>query len=155
MGTPYQNIDHLYDGSAADTGKGSFIDKMFENINPYLMQAQTFLNGAKEINDATPGKEKRIISGPGGVSTFEDGFGNIHENVPNNRTAIIAKDLAQTIKGNYALTVEGDFYIKVMGNIHEEVTGAKNEHSSQGPQSESSGSTESPCLLYTSDAADE
>ena len=153
VGTPYQNIDHLYDGSAADTGKGSFIDRMFENINPYLMQAQTFLNGAKEINDATPGKEKRIISGPGGVSTFEDGFGNIHENVPNNRTAIIAKDLAQTIKGNYALTVEGDFYIKVMGNIHEEVTGAKNEHSSQGPQSESSGSTESPNLDTTGGAS--
>mgnify|MGYP001029613569 CR=1 FL=1 len=152
VGTPYQNIDHLYDGSAADTGKGSFIDRMFENINPYLMHAQTFLNGAKIINDATPGKEKRIVSGPGGVSTFEDGFGNIHENVPNNRTAIIAKDLAQTIKGNYALTVEGDFYIKVMGNIHEEVTGAKNEHSSQGPQSESSGSTESPNLDTTGGA---
>ena len=145
-GTPYQSVDHLYDGSPADTGSGSYIDKMFENINPYLMQAQTHLNGAKEINDATPGKEKKIISGPGGVSTFEDSHGNVHLNVPNNYTSIISKDKCETVKGNYTLTVEGDFHLKVMGNYHEEVTGSKNEHNSQGPQAESEGSSKSPDL---------
>ena len=42
------------------------------------------------------------------------------------------------------LTVEGDMYLKVMGNYHEEITGAHNEHQSNGPQSESSGSSDTP-----------
>ena len=42
------------------------------------------------------------------------------------------------------LTVEGDMYLKVMGNYHEEITGAKNQHQSNGPQSESSGSSDTP-----------
>ena len=150
-GTPYASVDHLYDGSPADTGNGSFIDKLFENINPYLMQAQTMLNGAKIINDATPGKEKQITSGPGGVTSFQDSFGNEHVNVPNNQTKIIAKDKCETIKGNYCLTVEGDFHLKVMGNYHEEVTGSKNEHNSQGPQAESEGKSTAPDLSTTGD----
>jgi len=145
-GTPYETVDHLYDGSPATSGKGSFIDKLFENINPYLMQSVSHLNGAREINDATPGKEKQIISGPGGVSKFQDAFGNEHTNVPNNQTCIIAKDKCETIKGNYSLTVEGDMYLKVMGNLHEEVTGSKNEHNSQGPQAEAEGESKAPDL---------
>ena len=145
-GTPYASVDHLYDGSPADTSSGSYIDKMFENINPYLMQAETALNGSKTINDATPGKEKKIVSGPGGVTNFEDSFGNVHLNVPNNYTSIISKDKCETVKGNYTLTVEGDFHLKVMGNYHEETTGSKNEHSSQGPQAESGGSSKAPNL---------
>ena len=42
------------------------------------------------------------------------------------------------------LTVEGDFYLKVMGNYHEEIVGAKNENKSNGPQSESEGSSSAP-----------
>ena len=154
-GTPFANVDNLYDVSITsdggqfgnkDTGGGggSYIDKMFQGINPYLMQTQSALNGAKVINDATPGKEKQITSGPGGVTSFQDSFGNEHVNVPNNQTKIIARDKCETIKGNYCLTVEGDFYLKVMGNYHEEITGAKNEHNSQGPQSESGGESKSP-----------
>ena len=148
-GTPYDSSGDIIGqnfttGGGGQGGKGSYIDKLFADMSPYLTEAQTFLNGAKIINDATPGKEKKIVSGPGGVSSFEDAYGNRHTNVPNNETKIIAKDKCETIKGNYCLTVEGDFYLKVMGNFHEEVTGAKNEHSSNGPQSESDGSTKAP-----------
>ena len=153
-GTPFADVDNLYDVSITSSqgqfgnkdtgGGGSYIDKMFQGINPYLMETKTSLNGSKVINDATPGKEKQITSGPGGVTSFQDSHGNEHVNVPNNQTKIIARDKCETIKGNYCLTVEGDFYLKVMGNYHEEITGAKNEHNSQGPQSESGGDSKSP-----------
>jgi hypothetical protein len=140
-GTPYANYkDGLDSGGKA----GSYIDKMFTGMNVLLAQTETFLNGAKIINDATPGLEKQIKQGPGGVTNFQDSFGNEHKNVPNNETKIIGKDKCETIKGNYVLTVEGDFYLKVMGNYHEEITGAKNENKSQGPQAESSGSSKQP-----------
>jgi hypothetical protein len=140
-GSPYANFQ---DGLDAGGKSGSYIDKMFTGMNQLLAQTETFLNGAKVINDATPGVEKQIHQGPGGVTTFQDSFGNEHKNVPNNETKIIAKDKCETIKGNYVLTVEGDFYLKVMGNYHEEITGAKNENKSQGPQAESSGSSKQP-----------
>ena len=155
-GTPYENVDNLYsDGTstvnmATKSGEmGSYIDQMFQDCNPYLMQVSTHLNGARIINDATKGKEKKVVSGPGGVSTFEDAFGNRHTNVPNNETKIIAKDKCENIKGNYCLTVEGDFYVKVMGNMHQEVAGSWNGHYSQGPQSEAEGSSSSPDLTGT------
>ena len=141
VGTPYAD----YQGGIAPGKKsGSFIDKMFSAIDTDLMEVVTHLNGAKDINDATPGVEKQIKQGPGGVSTFQDAHGNEHKNVPNNETKIIAKDKCETIKGNYVLTVEGDFYLKVMGNYHEEVTGAKNDNASQGPQAKSEGKTKNP-----------
>ena len=155
----YENVDDLYSegtstvNMATQSGEmGNYIDKMFQNCNPYLMQVSTHLNGARIINDATKGKEKRVISGPGGVSSFEDAFGNVHWNVPNNETKIIAKDKCENIKGNYCLTVEGDFYVKVMGNMHQEVEGSWNGHYSQGPQSESEGSSSSPDLTGGGDA---
>ena len=150
-GTPYENVDDLYSegtstvNMATQSGEmGNYIDKMFQNCNPYLMQVSTHLNGARIINDATKGKEKKVVSGPGGVSTFEDAFGNRHTNVPNNETKIIAKDKCENIKGNYCLTVEGDFYVKVMGNMHQEVEGSWNGHYSQGPQAESEGDSRQP-----------
>ena len=144
VGSPYdKKIDDAYNKKSGLQG-GSFIDNLFSEINPYLQETVQHLNGAKEINDATPGKEKKIVSGPGGVSSFQDAYGNEHVNVPNNQTKIIAKDKCETIKGNYVLTVEGDFYLKVMGNFNEEVTGAKNEHSSNGPQAKSKGSSKRP-----------
>ena len=141
VGTPFSSFD---DGVTGAGGGGSYIDKMFTAINTDLMEVVTHLNGAKDINDATPGVEKQIKQGPGGVCTFQDGHGNEHKNVPNNETKIIARDKCETIKGNYVLTVEGDFYLKVMGNYHEEVTGAKNDNASQGPQAESEGSSKKP-----------
>ena len=145
-GTPYKcgDLNSLYEG-AVIAGKGvSYIDNLFQGLDTELVNVQTFLDGSKVIHDSNPGKVKSIMSGPGGVSLFEDAYGNQHKNVPNNETKIIGKDKAETIKGNYVLTVEGDFYLKVMGNYHEEVTGAKNEHDSNGPQAESSGSSDSP-----------
>ena len=161
-GTPYQSVDGLYDqiigGVNTVTDKinegTSYIDKMFNGIVPELMQVSSSLNGARQIHDATPGKEKSIISGPGGVTSFQDGYGNEHINVPNNQTKIIAKDKCETIKGNYTLTVEGDFYLKVMGNFHEEVSGSKNEHNSQGPQSDAEGSSKTPDSDSTGGALD-
>ena len=141
VGTPFAD----YQGGIAPGKKsGSFIDNMFTAIDTDLMEVVTHLNGAKDINDATPGVEKQIKQGPGGVSTFQDAHGNEHKNVPNNETKIIARDKCETIKGNYVLTVEGDFYLKVMGNYHEEVTGAKNDNASQGPQAKSEGKTKNP-----------
>lgn len=133
---------------------GSYIDKMFQDMNPYMMQVQTMLNGASKIFDATPGKEKSIETGPGGVTDFQDSFGNRHTNVPNNDTKIVARDKCETIKGNYVLTVEGDFYLKVMGNYHEEIIGAKNENKANGPQSTSSGSSKAPDLSKAKAADD-
>ena len=137
--------------SKVESVSGSYIDGMFENTNPYLQQTYSALNGTRIIDDATKGKEKRMVTGPGGVSTFEDKFGNRHTNVPNNDTKICARDECKTVKGNHAMTVEGDFYLKVMGNMHFEVGGAWNTHVSQGPQSESSGDSQNP--TETSDAA--
>ncbi|MFL2865557.1 MAG: hypothetical protein ACJZ8Y_10115 [Pirellulaceae bacterium] len=152
VGSPYnKKVNDAYKNKSGLKG-GSFIDNLFSDINPWLQETVTHLNGAKEINDATPGKEKKIVSGPGGVSSFQDAYGNEHVNVPNNQTKIIAKDKCETIKGNYVLTVEGDFYLKVMGNFHEEVTGAKNEHSSNGPQAESKGKSKSPDTSTTGGA---
>ena len=138
VGTPYSSFDDAITGSGSG---GSYIDKMFTAINTDLMEVQTFLNGSKKINDATPGVEKQIEQGPGGVTDFQDAHGNVHKNVPNNETKITGRDKCETIKGNYVLTVEGDFYLKVMGNYHEEVTGAKNDNASQGPQAKSKGSS--------------
>ena len=138
VGTPFSSFD---DGVTGKGGGGSYIDKMFTGINTNLMEVVTQLNGAKVINDATPGIEKQITQGPGGVTDFQDAHGNTHKNVPNNETKIVAKDKCETIKGNYVLTVEGDFYLKVMGNYHEEVTGSKNDNASQGPQAKSKGSS--------------
>ena len=145
-GTPYKcgDMNSIYDNKGVTIKGLSYIDNMFQNLDTELMEVTTFLDGSKIIHDANPGKIKSIFSGPGGVSTFEDEYGNRHLNVPNNETTIIGRDLAQTVKGNYVLTVEGDMYLKVMGNYHEEVTGAKNEHSSNGPQSDSEGSSDNP-----------
>ena len=162
-GTPYANVDDLINKesgadltslnmSATPTSSGemgSYIDQMFKDTNPYLMQVTSHLSGTRIIDDATPKKEKRVVTGPGGVSSFEDKFGNVHWNVPNNETKIIAKDKCENIKGNYCLTVEGDFYVKVMGNMHQEVAGSWNGHYSQGPQSEAEGSSSSPDLTGT------
>jgi hypothetical protein len=142
-GTPYSSFES-YQKNGGIAGGGSYIDEMFTKINPYLMQTQTFLNGSKKIFDATPGVEKTIEMGPGGVTTFQDSWGNEHKNVPNNETKIIARDKCETIKGNYVLTVEGDFYLKVMGNYHEEIIGANNRHNSNGPQAEATGSARIP-----------
>ena len=111
---------------------GNIFDSYFQEMNPFLMQTQQFLNGARDIDDATPGKEKRVRSGPGGVTTFEDKRGNTHKNVPNNETAIYGRDLVQNVKNNLVHTIEGDYYLKVMGDFHLEVAGSMNEHTSNG-----------------------
>ena len=164
-GTPYENVDDLFtDGTSTvnmassytteGVMKGSYIDQMFEGVKPELMQVYSALNGTRIIDDATPNKEKRIVAGPGGCSTFEDKFGNRHTNVPNNDTKIIAKDKCENIKGNYALTVEGDLTIKVMKNMHFEVMGAWNTHVSQGAGAESSGDSSKPDSTTTGNATE-
>ena len=119
-------------GLQQEGNSGNFFDKFFQNMNPFLMETKMFLNGAREIDDATPGKEKRIRSGPGGVTTFEDKQGNVHKNVPSNETAIFGRDLIQNVKNNLVHTIEGDYYLKVMGDFHLEVNGSFNEHTSNG-----------------------
>ena len=130
--------------TTSTTKQKNYIDTMFEGVNPYLMQTYSALNGTRIIDDATPNKEKRMVTGPGGVSTFEDKFGNRHTNVPNCETKIVAKDKCENIQQNYAMTIDGDFTLKVGGNMHFEVGGAWNTHVSQGPQAESSGDSSSP-----------
>lgn len=118
---------------------GNFFDKFFQDLNPYVMETKIFLNGSRDIDDATPGKEKRIRSGPGGVTTFEDKIGNQHKNVPGNETAIFGRDLVQNVKNNLVHTIEGDYYLKVMGDFHIEVAGSINKHESNGPSSKAKG----------------
>ena len=124
-------------------GSTSIFDGYFQDMNPFLMQTATFLNGARDIDDATPGKEKRVRSGPGGVTSFEDKRGNVHYNIPNNDTKIIGRDLVENVKGNHVLTVEGDYYLKVMGDFHIEVAGSMNEHTSNGPGAKAKAASDS------------
>lgn len=145
----YRNLDTF----RSTQGSGGFFQSLFENLDPYRQNTQTFLNGTSIIEDATPGKEKRIVSGPGGVSSIEDSVGNKHTNVPNNDTKIVGKDLCRTIKGNHTLTVEGDYHIKVMGNMHLEVVGAYSENKSNGPQTEASGSSKDRAPKANTDSA--
>lgn len=155
-GTPYEDVGSLYGEGTSSTlnmaatpttsteSQKNYIDKMFEGVNPYLMQTYSALNGTRIIDDATPDKEKRMVTGPGGVSTFEDKFGNRHTNVPNCETKIVAKDKCENIQKNYAITIDNDFTLKVGGNFHLEVGGAWNTHVSQGPQAESEGDSSTP-----------
>ena len=161
-GTPYENVDDLYNEGTSTLNMakpkqmdGSYVDKYFQNINPYLIQNYSALNGTRIIDDATKDKEFRSVIGPGGVSSFEDKFGNRHTNVPNNETKIISKDKCEDIKGNYALTIEKDLYLKVMGNFHLEVGGAWNTHVSQGPQSEAMGDSKTPDSTTTGGAVEQ
>lgn len=146
----YRNIDQYR--NASGSGAGYFQD-LFTNLDPYRQATQTFLNGTSIIEDATPGKEKRIVSGPGAVSTIEDSVGNVHKNVPNNDTRIIGKDCCETVKGNKTMTIEGDFHLKVMGNMHLEVIGAYNENTSNGPQTEATGSSKEGAPTASADNA--
>lgn len=117
----------------APSSTGTFFDDFFRNINPFLAEVKMYLNGTREINDATPGKEKRVISGPGAVTSFEDKRGNTHKNVPNNETKIVGRDMCYNVKNNMVHTIEGDYYLKVMGDFHIEVLGSINHHESNGP----------------------
>ena len=163
-GTPYEDVGSLYGEGTSSTmnmastsmtstaSQKNYIDKMFEGVNPYLMQTYSALNGTRIIDDATPNKEKRMVTGPGGVSTFEDKFGNRHTNVPNCETKIVSKDKCENIQKNYAMTIDGDFTLKVGGNMHFEVGGAWNTHVSQGPQAESEGDSSTPDSTTTGGA---
>ena len=163
-GTPYEDVGSLYGEGTSSTmnmastsmtstaSQKNYIDKMFEGVNPYLMQTYSALNGTRIIDDATPEKEKRMVTGPGGVSTFEDKFGNRHTNVPNCETKIVSKDKCENIQKNYAMTIDGDFTLKVGGNMHFEVGGAWNTHVSQGPQAESEGDSSTPDSTTTGGA---
>ena len=117
----------------APSSTGTFYDDFFRNINPFLAEVKMYLNGTREINDATPGKEKRIVSGPGNVTAFEDKRGNTHTNVPNNETKIVGRDMCVNVKNNLVHTIEGDYYLKVMGDFHIEVNGSINKHEGNGP----------------------
>ena len=132
------NAPGLTSASGGTASTGTFFDDFYKNINPFLMEVQTSLNGTRILNDATPGKEKFVTSGPGGVTYFQDKRGNEHLNVPSNWTAIYGGDLVQDSKGNHVHTVEGDYYLKVMGDMHIEVSGSMNTHVSNGPGAQAS-----------------
>ena len=60
VGSPYdKKIDDAYNKKSGLQG-GSFIDNLFSEINPYLQETVQHLNGAKEINDATLAKRRRL-----------------------------------------------------------------------------------------------
>ena len=107
------NAPGLTQNSGGTAETGSFFDDFYKNINPFLMETQTSLNGTRILNDATPGKEKFVVSGPGGVTYFQDKRGNEHLNTPGNWTAIYGGDLVHDTKGNHVHTVEGDYHLKV------------------------------------------
>jgi hypothetical protein len=110
----------------------NFAANLWSNMDPNLVKVTSFLNGAWELHDSTKGKVKKVVSGPGAVTTIEDDKGNKHTNVPVNETKIIGKDSCETTKGHKVLTIEGDLTLKVMGNFNLEVGGTVNKHVSAG-----------------------
>lgn len=133
-----------------DVGKtlANFANNYWEGMDLNLVKVTSHLNGSWELNDSTKGKEKRVVQGPGAVSTFEDTKGNIHKAVPNNDTRIIGKDSCELVKGHKVVTVEGDFTLKVMGNFNLEVSGAVNKHISAG-MDVAKGDSKQPKLVTT------
>ncbi len=126
-------------GGKTTFADNNYINFLYSDLNPYVMDVSQSLNGSKIIDDATPGKEKRINQGPGGVTVIEDSRGNAHTNVPGNETKIIARDDCKTVKGNKTMIIEGDYTLKVMGNFHLEVLGAFNENTSNGISAKKNG----------------
>lgn len=146
--------DYRLPGSAADYIKkpgsvvSNYMDNFYVGMDPNLMNITSHLNGAWTLNDSTEGKVKRVDQGPGGVTIFEDGKGNIHWNIPNNETKIIGKDSCETTKGHKVVTIEGDLTLKVMGNFNLEVAGTVNKHTSAG-MDVAKGETKQPKLVTT------
>ena len=126
----------------------NYFDNYFVGMDPNLMNITSYLNGAYTLNDATPGKEKRVESGPGAVSIFEDTKGNIHTNVPNNKTIVVGKDYCENTKGHRMITIEGDLTLKVMGDFNLEVGGTVNKHISAG-MDVARGDSKQPKLVST------
>ena len=50
------NAPGLTQNSGGTAETGTFFDDFYKNINPFLMETQTSLNGTRILNDATPGK---------------------------------------------------------------------------------------------------
>ena len=119
-------------GEGNYTTKGDYFSQLMEGINPYKVQAQTFLNGSSVIQDNTPGKEKTIVKHSGGQTTIATADGNQHRNQPGNDTKIVGRDECTNVKGNKTLTIEGDYTLKVMGDFNIEVGGTHNLNVSQG-----------------------
>ena len=119
--------------------KGDYFSDLFTNIDTYATQVTTFLNGAKTIQDATPGKEKTIVQHSGGQTTIATAMGDQHTNIPGNETKIIGNDDCKTVKANKAMTIEGDFTLKVMGDFNLEVQGTQNINVSQGVETDEGG----------------
>lgn len=133
-----------------DVGKtlSNFSANYWNGMDPNLMKISSHLNGAWELHDSTKGKVKKVVSGPGAVTTFEDEKGNVHKNVPRNDTRIIGKDSCELVKGHKVLTIEGDLTLKVMGNFNLEVGGTVNKHVSAG-MDVAKGDTKQPKLVST------
>jgi len=133
-----------------DVGKtlSNFANNMWEGMDLNLVKVTSNLNGAWELHDSTKGKEKKVVQGPGAVSTIEDAKGNVHKAVPNNDTRIIGKDSCELVKGHKVMTIEGDLTLKVMGNFNLEVAGAVNKHISAG-MDVAKGDNKQPKLVAT------
>ena len=125
-------IDSGSSGTGNSVTGSDVISSMYNNLSPFKMEVQSFMNGASVIQDNNPGKEKTITSGTGGQTTIDDNQGNTHRNQPNNLTQIIGGDYCTTAKGDGVLTVEGDLKIHVMGDLDLEVGGSFNQHQSNG-----------------------
>jgi len=126
----------------------NFAANYWNGMDPNLLNIKSHLDGSWELHDATAGKVKKVVSGPGAVTTFEDERGNKHTNVPTNETKIIGRDSCETTKGHKVLTVEGDFTLKVMGNFNLEVNGTVNKHISAG-MDKAKGDSKQPKLVST------
>lgn len=127
-----QKIELDLSGNSYAQTKGDYFSELYNNLDPLMMQVESFLNGSKVIQDNNPGKEKTIVQHAGGQTTIATALGDQHTNIPNNETKIIGKDDCKTVKGKKTMTVEGDFTLKVMGDFNLEVLGTQNVHVSQG-----------------------
>jgi hypothetical protein len=120
----------------SSVSNGDYFSSLYQNLDPYSIQATSFMNGASVVQDNTKGKEKTIVSHAGGQTTIATALGDQHTNIPGNETKIIGRDDCKTVKGNHALTVEGDFTLKVMGDFNLEILGTQNLHISQGVETD-------------------
>lgn len=126
----------------------NFSANYWNGMDLNLLKVTSNLDGSWELHDATKGKVKKVVQGPGAVTTFEDDRGNIHKNVPGNDTRIIGRDSCELVKNHKVVTVEGDFTLKVMGNFNIEVGGTVNKHVSAG-MDVAKGDNKQPKLVTT------
>lgn len=119
-------------GSGWQGKSGDFFSTLLQGLKTENVKAETFMNGAMNLQISEPGKEQSIIQHTGGQTTIALADGNQHRNMPGNDTKVVGRDECTNVKGNKVVTIEGDYTLKVMGDFNIEIGGVENKFMSQG-----------------------